>query len=80
MGLNEETLAKPVDAVSSPRQKKEIPLCSLTRRGLRVYRRGGFANASEQKNERRLLLCFVKFGSKWELSFSRLAGVVRCCR
>ena len=25
-----------------------------------------------------LLLRFVKFGSKWELSFSRLAGVVRC--
>ena len=26
----------------------------------------------------RLLLRFVKFGSKWELSFSRPAGVVRC--
>ena len=25
-----------------------------------------------------LLLRFVKFGSKWELSFSRLAGIVRC--
>ena len=25
-----------------------------------------------------LLLRFVKFGSEWELSFSRLAGVVRC--
>ena len=25
-----------------------------------------------------LLLRFIKFGSKWELSFSRLAGVARC--